>query len=300
MSEAYLQILMILVYLSIGLLAVIFPIYAIAVNYFPQEKWEGEKQRKKTIETLRNNIKKLTKDFEEQDGDSRKAQELKKEIEKYNVQLKTQEPRSMHLGVEGAVAIPTASLIFSLIITGIGIYSYYEWSASFVEPNDISMAVFILGPSFFIGVSLFAMYKTVSSVQLAALVTEKSIDYIVGFTHDLKSKIEIELGKKYRIHIMAMTKDFDVENRVLLVKIPKSLAVNKDANDVIFGADNENDYLECSDVYVPKGIKAGVSPTIQPIKAGEYPIKVVICGKGFARYETDLIISVKQPENTIT
>jgi hypothetical protein len=60
MSDAFLQILLILSYLAIGLLSVTFPIYAISVNYLPQEKWESEKERKKRIEELRAKITQLT------------------------------------------------------------------------------------------------------------------------------------------------------------------------------------------------------------------------------------------------
>ena len=50
MTEALLQILLILSFLAIGLIAVTFPLYAIAVNFLPQEKLESEKESKKNAD----------------------------------------------------------------------------------------------------------------------------------------------------------------------------------------------------------------------------------------------------------
>jgi hypothetical protein len=53
MTEAVLQILLLLAYLAIGLISVTFPIYAICVTYLKQERWESEKERKQRNEELK-------------------------------------------------------------------------------------------------------------------------------------------------------------------------------------------------------------------------------------------------------
>ena len=82
MNDTILQILLILAYLAIGLIAVTFPIYAISVNYLPQEKQESEKERKKRIEKIKNRIANLTKNLSEETKYTERVAQIKEQIEK--------------------------------------------------------------------------------------------------------------------------------------------------------------------------------------------------------------------------
>jgi len=78
MSDAILQVLLLLAYLAIGLISVTFPIYAICVTYLRRELWESFKEQKKGVENLKENISRL---MEELSGE-RKDSERFKEIER--------------------------------------------------------------------------------------------------------------------------------------------------------------------------------------------------------------------------
>jgi hypothetical protein len=53
MGDSILQLLLLLGYLSIGLIAITFAVYAISVNYLRQEKSESKKEQKKRLEELK-------------------------------------------------------------------------------------------------------------------------------------------------------------------------------------------------------------------------------------------------------
>lgn len=96
MDEAILQIQNIIVYLSIGLISVTFPIYAICVTYQRQEKWETEKELKKREELIKNSINKLTQELKSESISSLRKQ-LQTRLENYEEDLANIKERYTYL-----------------------------------------------------------------------------------------------------------------------------------------------------------------------------------------------------------
>ena len=117
MSDAVLQILLILAYLAIGLVAVTFPIYAICVTYLPQEKWETKKDRQKRIEKLKGHIAELVEELSGEPKDSERFKEIQTRIEQHNSEKESLE----YLTAKGAVRRPVIFLALALLTAVLGI-----------------------------------------------------------------------------------------------------------------------------------------------------------------------------------
>jgi hypothetical protein len=94
MTDAVLQVLLILVYLAIGLISVTFPIYAISVSFLPQQKWESEKERKKRMGDLTVKISELTAQLK---GDKKQVDQIREQLNKYEAEREGTELRYKYL-----------------------------------------------------------------------------------------------------------------------------------------------------------------------------------------------------------
>jgi hypothetical protein len=291
MMEAVLQILLIMAYLAIGLLSVTFPIYAISVNYLPQEKWESEKERKKRIENLRTKISELTAELKGEEQDTKRVEELKEQIEKYESELAGTELRSKHLTAQSAVGIPVVTLIFALLFAGCGIYYFYEGNEQWVTIFGILSALFSVG-------AVHELYKTISAVEYAALRPARTVEFEIYYIEDGVSK-KITVEKETEIAIGMVTKDVALEHAEYYVFLPPKIELKKllstGARAYLQAKRSDYpDYLmiaKASD-FVHKDTGEVIELIVSAKEVGKYKIPVSVCAKGIYEYDTELIINV--------
>jgi len=291
MTEAFLQVLLIMAYLAIGLLSVTFPIYAISVNYLPQEKWESEKERKKRIENLRTKISELTAKLKGEEQDTKRVEELKEQIEKYESELAGTELRSKHLTAQSAVEIPVVTLILALLFAGCGIYHFYEGNEQWVAIFGILSAVFSLG-------AVHELYKTISAVEYTALRPARTVEFKIHYIEGGVSK-KITVGKETEIAIGIVTKDIALEHAEYYVFLPPKIELKKVLSIGTIAylqakSSGYPDYLiitKTSD-FVHKDTEEFVVFIISAEEAGKYKIPVAVCAKGIYEYDAELIMNV--------
>lgn len=293
MSQAVLQILLILAYLAIGLIAVTFPIYAISVNYLPQEKSESEKERKKRIEKLRKNIEKLTNELSGRIEDAEHISQMTEQIGRYKTELERTELKAGYLTAKGAVRNPIISLVLALLAAGIGIYFWVVDELSWV----ILFGFFSGGLSV---VALYNLYKTVSAVEYAALRPARTVEFIVSFSDGEKTK-QAKLGEETELAIFGHPIDDDVDNAIMFVSLPVDFETPTSSSTERIQVSEFPDRvcIICQAAFLPKGTFFGPAGYVTPKKAGEHKIPVEICGKGIYRYKTELTLNVVKKKRDV-
>jgi hypothetical protein len=294
-NEAVLQALLILAYLAIGLVSVTFPIYAIAVNFLPQQKWESEKQRSKRIAELKGKITRISSELGAKVGDSNQIKSLRDQLDKYENELRGTKLRVNYLTVKGAVIVPVAVLLVALVFSIIGLYAYYkdlrEWA--------IGLGVIsALGSGF----ASYRLYKTVSAVEYGALSPERTIEFDVGFIPKLLGEdaqpletTELKTGTETRIRIGARTTEYDVENFELRVFIPKNVQV---VSEMLSGAGlvvsryEDVTILGMREDCVFKELGVAISANFLSNEVGTYQISVLISAKGIYSFHKNLSVVV--------
>lgn len=287
MSEAFLQILLLLAYLAIGLISVTFPIYAICVTYFRREFWESLKEQKKRVENLKANISRLMEELSGERKDSERFKEIERQIKGYKDEVK-KAPRWAYLSAAGVVIIPVGTLISSLVLTCIGIYCYYEGLESVVG--------FLTGISVVLcGGAIWSLCKTVSAVEYAAMRPAPSIEFGVCYESWEQSQT-IKVGQESTLSIGVAPLEQNVENVAGRIFVPPQIEVK-----------------ECLYPHVlqPKGFRLpgyimimfekefaikqeyqGVGFTILGKKLGVCAILVQVNAKGISQYETELVVNI--------
>jgi hypothetical protein len=291
MTDAVLQVLLILAYLAIGLLSVTFPIYAIAVNYLPQEKWESEKEHKKRIENLRRKISELTAELKGEEQDTKRVEELEEQIEKYKSELAGVELRSQYLTAKGAVGKPVLALIVALLSAGAGIHFFYEGLQDSVVGFGFLSALFSC-------VALYRLYKTVSAVEYAALRPARTVEFDINYVEGGVSK-NITFGKETEITIGIGTEDVALEHADYYVFLPPKIQLKKllSKDTIAYLQPSDSMYpnyvmIEMTRDFVHKGVTEVVGFIVSAKEIGKYKIPVSICAKGIYEYETELTLNV--------
>lgn len=284
MNDAVLQVLLILAYLAIGLISVTFPIYAISVNFLPQQKWENEKEQRKRMDELKSKISQLTAEMK---GDKKQVSQLKEQLDKYEAELEGTELRYQYLTAKGAVLAPVAALVPALLFAVVGIYAFYkdsrEWAIGLGGFSALSSVV-----------ALYRLYKTISAVEYGALKPERTVEFQVGFEKDYRKTIETKFNDKAKFRIFARTHECEVETLVLLATFPAVLGAKchfKDP-DLSFSQFDDVAVAKLSEDYVPKGMGVGFYFSVTPQKIGKYSINVRVCAKGIYDTREELTIEV--------
>jgi len=291
MGEAVLQILLVLAYLAIGLIAVTFPIYAISVNYLPREKSESEKEHKKRIEKLRERITKLTSELSGGITDTEQISQITGQLERYKAELEGAELKADYLTAKGAVRKPIIRLVLALLTAGIGIYFWTVDELSWV----ILFGLFSSGLSV---IALYNLYKTISAVEYAALRPARTVDFDIAFlegSRTTKTK-KISLGKEEGLCICAITDDDDIENLRVLASFPPELEFVKQMDypspDVEVSCLAHCTTVMVKEEFLPKGIWTGSCNIFRPNKVGEYHIRVGVSGQGTYEVTRELTVRV--------
>jgi hypothetical protein len=285
MNDAVLQVLLILAFLAIGLISVTFPIYAISVNFLPQQKWESEKEREKRKNGLRAKITQLTKELGNQASETKQVAQIREELTKYETELQGTELRYQYLTVKGAVGIPVISLGLALAFASLGIYGFYtNTDPTFPAVISIVCSVF----------AIYRLYQTVLAVEYGALRPERTVEFNVGFDRNMEKKITIELGKKTARFLFVDSPESDVDSLYVMLKIPSELGVTGESStpDILGTVYGDETVVRKTQEYLPKGRGTGVSVPMNPKKKGEYIVKFLVCAKGIYEYKGELTVEV--------
>ena len=290
MSGAWLQILLILAYLAIGLISVTFPIYAICVVYLPQEEKETIIQRKKRIQRLKTTIENLNRELSGKLKDAKHFEKIRKEISRYESEKKSLEERVFYLSVFGAVALPIVLLGGALLASCSGIYLFYEGL-------EVTTGLFILSSVILSGVALYTIFKTVLAVEIAVLRPARTVEFMVCYKSREK-RLEIKLGEETRVSIGVGTIEEAVERFVARIYLPPEIELKKTISRVVTSVQPKGyAYVNHTMImferdFIPSRIYYGIDFTVLAKKIGKHKIPVRICAKAIYDYETKLILNV--------
>lgn len=291
MNEVALQIMLILAYLVIGLISVTFPIYAISVNFLPQQKWETEKEREKRKSNLRTKINQLSAQLGGQATETDKVSKMREELDKYEAELQGTELRYQYLTVRGAVAVPISLLIVALFLAGLGIYGFYIDSLLGVEFFGTFSAAFSL-------MAIFRLYKTLSAVEYGALKPERTVQFEVGFGKSSEKTLRAQLNNLTK-SVCFFRPERDVDSLYATVYFPSELGVTEKINLIsaatpgITLSEYEDSSVFTFEIdFLPKGKATGFSFQAIPKKTGRHSVEVRICAKGIYEYNEELTIEV--------
>lgn len=291
MSEAILQILLILAYLAIGLLSVTFPIYAICVTFLKQEKWEAKKEREKKVENLKRNIANLTHELEGKSKDSERFKEIEKQIKNYKKELKRIKARFIHLTALGAVVLPVILLSIALIDACIAIYFFYE-------EVEHWLAFFTIGSIVLSGGALWSLYKTISAVEHATLRPARTVEFNVSYEGGETTQ-EVRFGKEEILAISVGTVEADLENVEVSIFFPPEIEIKSLLTKNIhlewqpegFDFSGYNAIITKPN-FVFSGTYKSVKISVVGTKIGKYEVPVKVCAKGIYEYHGGLILNV--------
>lgn len=287
MTEAVLQILLLLAYLAIGLISVTFPIYAICVTYLRQEKWESEKERKQRNEELKGKIHELTNELSGEPEDSNRFEQIKRQIKESKKEQKSLKLRTHFLTANGAVLRPVIILIIALISTGFGIHYFYEQD---MPPTIAFTIVSALGHL----LAIVNLYQTISAIEYAALRPARTVEFNVSFGNG-KKITQLKRGKESVVDIFASTSEADVNNCVMYVTIPaqiKLVTTETESEAITVSKYPYHTVIVSKESFAPKNWKFGVSGKVVPNKIGRYTVDVSICAEGIYEYKEELILNV--------
>jgi len=287
MSEAFLQILLLLAYLAIGLISVTFPIYAICVTYFRREFWESLKEQKKRVENLKENISRLMEELSGERKDSERFKEIERQIKGYKDEVK-KAPRWAYLSAAGVVIIPVGALISSLILTCIGIYCYYEGLENVVG--------FLTGTSVVLcGGAIWSLCKTVSAVEYAVMRPAPSIEFGVCYESREKSQT-IKVGQESTLSIGVAPLEQNVENVSVRIFVPPEIEIKKCRYQHVVQPEGFRlpgyTMIIFDKEFAVKNEYEGIEFSVLGKKPGIYEILVEVNGKGISQYGTNLLVNI--------
>jgi len=288
MIEVALQILLILAYLAIGLIAVTFPIYALCVTYLKEEKREAEHQRSERLKTVKEKIASLVAKKEERDSEN--LGKINAEIEGYETEKKELENRLKPLTAKGAVGTPVIVFGVALLLAVIGIvYADIEIMQGVHLFGILSVLTTVYG--------LFSLFDTITRIESAALRSERTINFRVQFKSTEKTQA-IKIGKEERIDIGIYPEE-DVNKFEARMYFPPQVEIRKAISGIITIQPEGYDFAGYSMVFFEKDFMSksgfwGYGLTIFSDQIGDYPIVVRISGMGLRHRDYILTLKVRK------
>jgi len=292
MTEAALQILLILAYLAIGLLSVTFPIYALCVTYLKQEKYASEKERKRSMKKAKDEIIKLTNEMSAEKKGTQRFLELRKKVRGWQLELDKLEQRPYFLTAKGAVLVPIISLLTALLFACIGIFYYYEG----IEQAVFSSVMFSLILS---STAIFALYRTICTVEHAALRGAMEVEVVSEFKETGTSTHEVKVGKEADIIIGNRSPDMNLEMASFSVFFPPEIEVKSTSGGEIASQPETGSFPNYTMVlysvgFAPKNIMHPIECKILAKQVGEYKIPIKVNAKGIEESSSELTLKVVQ------
>lgn len=300
MSDAVLQVLQILAYLAIGLISVTFPIYAISVNYLPQEKWETQKERKKRTEKIKGRIAKLNEELSGiAERDSDRFREMEKELKRSKSELSSLGLRFRHLTAMGAVGLPVLILVISLFSVVVGIHFFYEGLQQ-IGLNQIRSEQIVLVCMTISSISsvlaLVSLYQTILAVEYAALRPARTVEFEICFPSGEK-KEKIKCGKETKLSIGAKP-ELSVEKIEFCIFLPPEIELKSLMKRAFVTLQpKKSDHPEYNMITMEYGFLyedtfLAIKFNVLANKTGKYTIPVSVSAKGIYEYKTELILNV--------
>ena len=291
MSDVVLQVLLILAYLAIGLMAITFPIYTICVTFLPQEKWESKKEREKRIEKLRAKISELTRQLKGEQRDTERVTQLKEQLVRYESELKGTEFRDYYLTARGAVGQPVIYLALALLSVGLGMY--------FFELETLEGVIaFGFVSSLCSAMAVQRLYKTITAVEYAALRPARTIEFAVDFGEGGKTTHKIKRGQIAELTVAAGTLEEDLEHVLFCVYVHPEIEIKDVLTDEASflqpkGAEFPGYTCVMRTIpYIHKGTHEIAFFSVLPKKVGIYKVPVKVCAKGIYEYHAWLTLNV--------
>lgn len=155
-----LQILLLLAYLAIGLMAITVPTYAISVSYLARETLKTLEDMRKRRKDLGEKLDELRKKLEREPG----IKGIKEEIKKFEEEEAELEDRLECLSAKGAVVYPLGGFMLGLACATYGIYTFPK-----------NFGVFILTSIISIAFGIYRLGKSLFAVEQAALRPEEEL-----------------------------------------------------------------------------------------------------------------------------
>ena len=288
MIEAALQILLILAYVAVGLIAVIFPIYTLCVTYLKVEKSEIEKERKQRLKNIQWTIGERTKILQGEQ-DLKRLKQIKAEIKKYEDEKKGLEVGLGSLTAKGAVRNPLVYLVIALSAASFGIV---------FADLDIIAAVFFSGAVSlgFCIVAVNSLYVTISRIEHASLRTLRTVDFEICYK-SRNTMQEVKCGVEETISI-GIKPEEDVENFEARMFVPPQIELKNVGRGRVTVQPEGFVFQGYSMIvfemdFLPSNSFRAFSMRILAKQTANFVIAVYASGKGLQARSTDLQLQVK-------
>jgi len=290
MTEAVLQILLILAYLAIGLLSVTFPIYALCVTYLKQEKYASEKERKRSMEKAKDEIIKLTNEMSAEKEGTQRFLELRRKVREWQLELNKLEQRPYFLTAKGAVLVPIIFLSIALFSACIGIFYYYEVS----EQGVLGGTMFSLICS---SMAIIGLYRTICTIEHAALREAVEVELVSRFQETDTMTQEVKVNEEVDITIGNLTPDMDLEKAEFRIFFPPEIEVKAHSGEGIVLQPKESRFPNYNMIlysieFAAKNIFKAVDCRILAKQVGEYKIPVILTARGIEESTGELTLKV--------
>jgi len=297
-EDAVLQILQLLAYLAIGLISVTFPVYAICVTYLRQEKGEAEKDREKRVGKRKEQIEKITKELTGKKKGREYVERMEEQIRTLKAELRRDEERVGYITAKGAVRDPVLILTLSLAIAVMGIVILYSLQTLL---TDVLAILAGIGSAGSLGVAGYLLYKTICTIEYAALRPARTIGFNVTYRSRQKSR-QVKLGEKTELNIGACPEEGVERFQVSIFVHPDIEVVDALGAQVVlqpegFAYGGYNMIYAQID-FIREDVYHSLSVTILPKKSGHYLIPIELYGKGIYKCKTELFLNVVEKAET--
>ena len=285
-GQVLLQLHQIITSLAIGLTAVIFAVYAISVTYLKEEKWETEKENKKRMDKLKQNIAELN---EKLSNGGEYYDAVRKQLENSKSELEGTTMRYYYLTAKGGVRRPLLLLIASL---------GFSFLVNVIRYGDMIL-VNILS-SIFLGLAFFNLYKTVQAVEYASSRPARTVEFIVNFYEQRNKNKMINAGLESPLKIIVYTIEQEIENLDPRILLPPAIEVVKTDEKWSYEKYQQaGQFAGYTEIYLvrtwPKLVTNRylmLEIMIKSNKTGRYEIIVTVNAKGIYTYTDKLILDV--------
>jgi hypothetical protein len=280
----FVQAFILLAYLTIGLISITVPIYAISVSFLARETAKTSEIIKRRQEELQEKLEGFKLKLKE----SPETEDLKKEIKNYDERIEEIETNLSYLSARGAVGYPISFFLAALIFAILGIYS---------NPASENGVMVLTGLFIFFG--LVCLGRALVGVERAALripSPEFHVEFESGATVE---KLVVGEQKEILLTIGNIGEDLAETLRVI-VFFPPDFDVIERENYNIFKQTGHAIYLNYNAVYyyypLPCIYAGDLSviriSLIAPRRTGKYEIPVHIDARNMRKSEHRLVIEV--------
>ncbi|TET18772.1 hypothetical protein E3J74_09200 [Candidatus Bathyarchaeota archaeon] len=194
------QILELLAFVAIGLMAITIPTYAIGAPVQARETLLILKEMKRRKKALSSKLELLAR------GDA-SADALRKEIDRYEKDISELGSRKKSLSVKGAVGYPFASFLLALFSASCGIYIY-----------PIQSEICVVGSVFFNGIGIYLLKRSLIAIEKAVMRPKEELlpKFRTSFLNGSKTE-EYNAEKEVKVELVVHNDGDEVAENVLVM-----------------------------------------------------------------------------------